>query len=196
MGNAFLAMGAAVLLASCGSASESMVETTVDTDNGAMVAAPDPARAGEHLRLEPDGLSFVVTEGGDTRLARFGTERARIVDAAGATLGAALNSARRGDCPDGPLEAVLFPAGMTLFFGDGQFVGWNLVEPGGHIATGMGIGIGSTRGELERTYAFRMRNDSSLGHEFKAGRLHGLLTGTGEEAKVTRIWAGKACIRR
>lgn len=54
---------------------------------------------------------------------------------------------------------------------------------------------GSTRAELEAAYATRVF-ESTLGTEFSAGSLQGLLESPRADARVMSLWAGTTCILR
>jgi hypothetical protein len=60
-----------------------------------------------------------------------------------------------------------------------------------------GIGVGTTRADLERAFSVEWVPDSTLGHEFLIGgdeyALSGLVDGTGPDARVTVIWSGTVC---
>jgi hypothetical protein len=58
-----------------------------------------------------------------------------------------------------------------------------------------GVRVGSTRAELEAAYAAEVA-ESTLGTEFNAGGLGGLLSGPGKDARITDLWAGINCFFR
>jgi hypothetical protein len=58
-----------------------------------------------------------------------------------------------------------------------------------------GVGIGTTRAQVEDALAIQV-SSTSLGTEFTAGGLAGLLDGPGAEARITNLWAGETCIAR
>jgi hypothetical protein len=80
-----------------------------------------------------------------------------------------------------------------------QFVGWSL-NPGqaaGPAPTTMaGVGLGSTRAEVESAYAIKVVQ-TSLGREFSTtSGLYGLLDGAGPQARVSAMWSGTSCVFR
>ncbi len=80
-----------------------------------------------------------------------------------------------------------------------QFVGWSL-NPGrgaGPAPTTMaGVGLCSTRAEVESAYVIKVKK-SSLGHEFSTtSGLYGLFDGAGPQAKVSAMWSGTSCVFR
>jgi hypothetical protein len=100
------------------------------------------------------------------------------------------------DCGAGPVQAASWPDGLSLVFQNGRFVGWGLgARAIGRLATAAGVGPGSTRAELDAAYSATV-SQTSLGSEFSAGGLHGVLDGTSAEARITDMWAGVSCIAR
>src|SRR3546814_4604602 len=63
------------------------------------------------------------------------------------------------------------------------------------LGTMAGITRGSTRSDLESAYAAEV-GETTLGTEFTAGGLSGLLDGTGPTAYITTLWAGTTCAFR
>jgi hypothetical protein len=156
----------------------------------ANAAAPAPA-----LNLAPDGLTLVL-EGGATRQAPFGLPRGTVLPMVAAVLGAPLDEGDNQECGAGPLAFASFAGGLGLYFQNGKFAGWDLDgREGGKFTTGAGIGIGSTLQQLRAAGPVPVA-DSSLGIEFHAGAISGLLSGRGPTAEVTNLWAGVNCIAR
>ena len=56
-------------------------------------------------------------------------------------------------------------------------------------------GIGSTRAQLLDVYDAKIEQ-TTLGTEFNAAGLSGILDGTGAKAKVTNLWSGVNCVFR
>ena len=85
---------------------------------------------------------------------------------------------------------------LTLWFQDGKFFGWAVAQDGSSaLRTASGVGVGSTRAEMESSYAASV-SETSLGHEFTAGGLSGLLSNEGREGRITTMWAGGSCLFR
>lgn len=194
------------LLAACGGAAPTANVTTVaDTDdanvvvpgeNAQAVAAANAAEAAQHpLGLAADGLTLFGRDG-SIRHAAFGEERNMVVPMVSASAGNPTGQGTNPECGAVPLETIDFEGGITLYFQHARFVGWDLNggEPG-RFATGSGIGIGSTRAQLEAVGQVTML-DSSLGDEFTTGGLSGLLDAATPAGKVTALWAGTTCIFR
>ena len=159
------------------------------TSNQAQVAT------GPAMSLSPDGLTL-VSSSGSARQVDFGIAQDEVMRAAEAVLGTPENQTLNPDCPSGPLDSVDFADGLTLFFEGATFVGWDVddAKPG-RFMTMSGVGIGTTRQQMERSIAIKVE-DTSLGHEFRSGALSGLLSAPGETGRVMRLWAGTACIFR
>ncbi|QJB68669.1 hypothetical protein [Parasphingorhabdus halotolerans] len=106
------------------------------------------------------------------------------------------------ECGAGPMDFVtLSSAGLSVNFQDDKIVGWFLDGTITTLKTEEGIGIGSTRAELEKAMTIEMQPDSTLGIEFYAPRpdggfIGGFLTGDGMDAKVESLYAGTNCFFR
>jgi len=164
--------------------------------------APAPsataARGPVRLALSGEGLDFVSERGGSVRHLVFDAPAAQVIDAVSRTQGrGAPRRGRNEECGAGPLDMATWPEGLTVMAQAGRFVGWSASRPtadtgNGGLATMAGIGVGSTRGELEAAYAADIRK-TTLGQEFSAGDVFGLLEGTGQAARITAMWAGASC---
>jgi major membrane immunogen (membrane-anchored lipoprotein) len=205
----FAGIAALTLLAGCGESEPPPVNiTTVEIDNGTNVTVPgdndaEPAanatvvanavEAAPALALSPDGLTIVL-DSGSTRHANFGMARDVVVPMVSASLGKPTGTGQNGECGQGPMEMVDFKGGLSMQFQDGKFVGWDVDgrEKGGY-ATMNGIGVGSTLKELRGSFSGVTVETSSLGDEFAAGELGGLLTSLKPDATITHLWAGSTC---
>jgi hypothetical protein len=148
--------------------------------------------------LDGEGLRAVATSTGSTTPIPFGTRRERVMTAMTALRHAPDEQGVNPECGAGPLEFATWHDGLRLWFSDGRFVGWGVdgrAEGSGSDTTLAGIGTGSTLVELRDVYTTRV-DETSLGVEFDAGGLHGVLSGTGPSARVTHLWAGTVCIVR
>lgn len=199
-----LALALALLAAGCGDigahSTEDKVATnedpalmepaTSDTENGIGAAAEKqsalPALSGE-------GIQMVNPETGSAAIVAFGTDREQAITALDRSLaGQTRTSSTNSECGAGSMEFVAWSGGLTALFQDSKFAGWALNENAEALTTMSGIGIGSSRKELESAYNARIFA-SSLGTEFTAGDISGLLDGDGEAAKITNLWAGTSC---
>lgn len=202
-------IAALALLSACGGGEQaSNVTTTVDTDNGSEFVVPagnialDNAAAGNTaaavagLNLAPDGLTL-VSESGSARQLTFEAPRAAAIATVTGALGKPIANDHNDECGGGPMDMASFKGGLTLFFLDGRFAGWD-VDPRekGKFSTAAGIGIGSTLKQLRDVVTVDVQPDSSLGIEFNTGGLSGLLSANTPEGRITRLWAGNTCIFR
>ncbi len=174
-----------------GNADELIVPKAAPEANIANVAeVAEPA-----VNLAPDGLSLVLPTGA-TRHMTFGMPRDVATRAIAAALGGPIEEGDNQECGAGALSFASFRGGLGLYFDGGKFVGWDLDgRDGGRFATAAGVGIGSTRKQLESATAIRIE-DSTLGVEFSAGDLSGLLSSRDPDGEVTNLWAGTTCIAR
>lgn len=203
MTRCLVALPALALLAGCGSekapkAPDSIVFHGNSEELVVPKAAPQTnvAEAAEPaVNLAPDGLSLVLPTGA-TRHATFGMPRDGVTRMIAAALGGAIEEGDDQECGAGALSFASFRGGLGLYFQDNKFVGWDLDgRDGGNFATAAGVGIGSTRKQLESATAIKVA-DSTLGIEFSAGDLSGLLSSREPTGEVTNLWAGATCIAR
>ena len=161
--------------------------------------APNSApttQATRESQLMVDGAGLIVSGQAGSHTIAFGGPAAAAVAAARRIFGDPETVESLEECGAGPLEVSRF-AGLTLAAQDGKFVGWWLdgrARPP-LPKTAAGIGIGSTRAELDAVYSLD-EFESSLGDEFTAGDLAGLISGEGKAGKITHLWAGATCIMR
>jgi hypothetical protein len=158
------------------------VDSTVAVDSGPVSITVD----GEGLRL------FVIVSGAARPLA-FDADSALVHEAiARVTKVEPTEAGIGGDCPG---SFARWPNGLTLRYSRGKFVGWALRDGDSSVTTLSGIGVGTSRAEVENSLAIEVKN-TSLGVEFTAGGLAGLFDGPGSGARVTNLWAGETCISR
>jgi len=151
------------------------------------------------LAWEGEGLRLFLEPSGAARPVPFGRPMAEVI----ATLTAVQGSdggtppvqLENADC--GAIAATWASTGLTAWFARQRFVGWSVQPPaqGTALTTASGIGLGSTRTELEGAYAADVAR-STLGIEFSAGGLAGLLDSARPDARVVNLWAGQACLGR
>lgn len=198
----FTGIAALTLLAGCGEQDPAPVNlVTVNASGDANVtvpaandAAPAPVAnetvAAPALNLAPDGVSL-VSASGSARHVTFGMTQGVAVPMVTAALGKPSDTGRNEECGQGPMDTVAFKDGITLFFMEGKFVGWDL-DGKSAFATASGIGMGSTLKQLREAMSITV-DESTLGHEFAAGDMGGLLSDTTPGGKVTALWAGSTC---
>lgn len=206
-GQAALA-AAALLLAGCGGpgAEQGGSRSITFEGNADELIMPSPApieanvanaagEAGPAVNLAPDGLSVVLPDGAARHVA-FGMARADATRMIAAALGNPIEEGDNQECGAGALSFANFGEGLGLYFQDGKFAGWDLDgREGGRFATAAGIGVGSTRKQLEAAGPVTIE-DSTLGIEFSAGGMSGLLSAREPDGEITSLWAGVTCIAR
>ena len=197
------AAAALALLAGCKS---EPATNTVTANTATNVAAPAPEASAvaadvsetavPALNLAPDELTLVLANG-STRHVSFGMDKAGATDMVTAALGNPIEQARNEDCGAGALDYAAFRQGLSLYFQDGKFAGWDLDgRENGKFQTMNGIGIGMTRKALEAAAGKVDVEESSIGQEFAIGEMSGLLSSAAADGKVTNLWAGVNCIAR
>ncbi len=159
--------------------------------------APEAASAtpGERipLALSGDGLQLVDPNSGRTRMIAFGTPRTETLAMVKSALG---DPSATDRCEVAPLTGAQFGERMAIYFENDRFAGWSANPRGGRDFSSMsGVRIGSTRAEMEDSLVAEI-SQTSLGTEFDAGGLSGVLSGRGPDARIEALWAGMACIAR
>ncbi|MBA2292811.1 MAG: hypothetical protein H0W15_10200 [Gemmatimonadales bacterium] len=167
---------------------------TVDTPHAALLA------------VEAEGLRLVLVPSGSTRQLPFGTPRRRLLEMVTASVrGEAPELGENIDCR--ATVASWRTSGLQLWFATdtaARFIGWSVaagaIDPtpdarGPAPTTMSGIGVGSTRAEVESAYSAKVRK-STLGIEFNAGGLAGLLASERADARIVHFWAGQVCLAR
>lgn len=183
---------AALLLACGGSADAPRVPDAALAPADAGAAAP-----AVRFALAGDGVMLVNASSGSARTIPFGTADSSAVEAVAAALGEPEERTFNEDCGMGRMEFVIFDDdGLLLAVQGGNFVGWAVRPPEGALLRTMsGIGVGSTREELEDAYDAKVA-PSTLGVEFMAGGLQGVLESAKRDAKIVAFWAGASCVAR
>lgn len=168
-------------------------QVTVDTlpEAGVPPGAPPPAAAG--LALEGEGLRIFLTESGAARPISFGMSVVDAVRLVETVLGEP--PYEQGVSPDCGDAYAAWSQGLTLRFARERFVGWSLTGDSTSLTTPTGIGIGSTREDVEAAHVVDI-TETSLGFEFTVGALAGLLDSPAEHGRVVALWAGEVCLAR
>lgn len=188
---------ACVLLASasCSPAAEQANGPVRDTREVARTG-PQPAKLQRPV-LMLDGRGLVIADAQGTKhTIAFEGPASEAVAAARDMFGEPNKVERLEECGAGPLQISRF-AGLTLAAQDGKFAGWWLDDSFKRPlpTTAAGIGIGSTRSELQESYTVEAF-ESTIGHEFTADGIGGLTDSLGKLGKITNLWAGATCIMR
>jgi len=163
-------------------------------NNVSAVQVATPAEmAATRLALDPEGVRLFHTVSGASRLIAFGTTRTEAQRAISAASKA--EPLEQEDSPDCGAAFARWPGGLQAWFRDGKFSGWSVGPDSVALSTAGGLHPGSTRAELDAAVR-ATRVPSTLGVEFSAGALGGLLDGTGPTARVSQLWAGTTCLAR
>ncbi|MDF0596464.1 hypothetical protein [Psychromarinibacter halotolerans] len=166
-----LAACALLLLAACGG-------TEVTTRGGTTDLRPDAnglAIAGNPLRID------------------FGRAQDGVLTAVTRVLGAPpANSMTNPECGAGPLQIVQYDR-ITLLFQTGNFVGWTTDDP--RVAAANGLSAGVTRAQLENG-GYGPFQPTTLGVEFEADGIYGLLPDNDAATPIDTLWAGTTCFFR
>ena len=179
---------------------DAVVGTYPQTDSATAVTPSedmpsyDAAPAGEyHLALDGEGLRLFDANSGSSRLLAFDSEGGAARSTLDRVLGA--EPVETGYSEDCAATFVRWAEGLTVWVVRDRFVGWSLRDDAERLTTPTGMGIGSTRSEVEDAYAIEIF-ESSLGLEFVAGGMAGLFGSEASSAPVTHLWAGQTCIAR
>ncbi|MBE9158873.1 hypothetical protein IQ265_18825 [Nodosilinea sp. LEGE 06152] len=195
--SALLPLGLTLLLttAACTRTSDS-----ADINGTDPMAAPVDPVAGDQtedtaslLALSGEGLQLVGDQSGSTDTLAFGTDMAVVEDAVTELVGEPAESGENTECGSGPQMITQWSNGLVLHAADGEFIGWSTrPDTDANLTTIAGVGIGSTRGELESAYTIEVA-EGSLGTEFSTGDLFGILSSAESDATVENLWAGTVC---
>ncbi len=189
----------------CGGDGASSTAETVDdialTPDSASFASPDvvtsqvPAPT-TLVSLSGDGLMLVSSPAGSTRQLEFNMPAQQAIDALAAVLGAPGERSTNQDCGMGPLDFVPFGDELMITIQNDRFLGWTVQRNGAAtMRTMSNIGLGSTRAELQDVYNADIAR-TTLGIEFMAGGLQGILASDAPTAPITDLWAGASCVAR
>lgn len=161
------------------------------------------AKARSAINLAGEGLRVVDLETGRSRAIDFGTQDSLVLAALATMFGPARERAVNPECGAGTLNFSSWSNGLTVWLQDARFIGWGINRPAQgampegmrELTTAAGIGIGSTRKEMDEAYVLKVSR-TTLGIEFDAGGVYGVLTSASPRGEVTSLWAGTTCIFR
>jgi hypothetical protein len=185
-------------LAACGQPSPDTPAAPAEPTAPAPPSGPAPVATGQaSVALDAGGLLIVMKDTGSTRMIDFGLPKDRTVAIVTNVAGAPTPESTNSECGAGPVQFIAYPDGLTLLFQEDRFVGWSLdKDAAGKQSTMSGIGVGSTRSDLAAAYSGVQVSETSLGQEFTAGGLYGVLDGPDWAAKIEVMWAGTSCVFR
>lgn len=187
--------GAVLLLAGCGSDERGGGNdgAAAQTNQAATpAAAPEataaPAAARPAVALEADGLRLA-----DGRRLAFGAPKEHVVKDLSAALGKPPTEQSENDeCGGGYLDSAGWDGNFYTLFDEGKFAGW---DDRGRFETESGLKVGSPRAQVAALTGVSIE-ESTLGIEFSAGGLGGVLASKAKDAKVASFWAGATCVAR
>ena len=164
-------------------------------------AASNAAASAAPARPAEPALAPLVLEGHGLRLSGvapgaelpFDSPKAATIEAVTKALGRPPTElGTNEECGGGGLEFAAWEGEITAWFENERFVGW---DSKGKLKTPGGIGIGSTRAALAPLRGMEVE-ESTLGTEFRAGGLSGILASKAPDARVVNLWGGSTCVFR
>lgn len=183
--------------ASTGSTAEADASTTAS--GGATSSSTTAPVVEGGLGVGPDGLQLI--DGARITQLPFGTGKDEVFTFLEEVLGASPTVTESSpECGNQADEQLLWPGQLSVDIRDDQMISWQLAQ-GSPITTVSGVGLGSTRAEVESSIVI-MVDETSLGTEFategtgEGGGMGGLLTGPEPTGTVTELWAGEICVFR
>ncbi len=153
------------------------------------------------LALSSNSLKIIDQSSGSTNTISFETPVDKTIETIEKVLKSKPAININSECGAGPLKMATWENGLTLLFKKNKeswlFVGWAANEPKIQqmkLTTMAGIGVGSTRKEMESAYSIKV-SKTSLGSEFstQSDDLFGIFDGPDENAKITNLWSGISC---
>ena len=191
----------------CHNKKETTKETTIKKDSFKMEkkVVADSIKIKEiqfSLALSSKAIQIINQNNGSTRELDFKTPLKQTIETVENILKSKPTIGINSECGAGPLKMATWDNGLTLLFQEKNkntwlFVGWaakKAKNPELKLNTMAGIGIGSTRKEMESAYIIKVLK-TSLGYEFstKSGDLFGIFDDADENAKITNLWSGVSC---
>lgn len=157
----------------------------------------------QSLVLSSNALQLVNQQTGSSTEINFGIALDQMLAMLNKVLQNKVSSIQvNSECGAGPLKMASWSNGLTVVFqqkkanSEWQFAGWFMNAPSTGfktLTTMAGIGIGSTRAEMESAYSIKV-SKTSLGHEFSTSAgLFGIFNGPGKDSKIINMWSGTSC---
>jgi hypothetical protein len=194
-----LTIGAGLMLlglAACDSApagNESNANSALPANVSEPAPAPSSPAAPAAAPVVLEGAGLRIPGASPPRTLAFDIPEAETIDALTKALGRPpTEQGENEDCGGGAMKFAEWKGELTAWFLDGRFAGW---DNKGGLKTLEGIGVGSSRAEVATLPGFEVE-ESTLGTEFRAGGLSGVLASKAPDAKVTHIWGGATCVVR
>ena len=192
---------------SCQKTTQKQTGITTEQDSVTVVKtdAPEniePKEIQFSLALSSNGIQIINPVNGSTTEIGFEMPLQQTLGTIEKVLKSAPNITINSECGAGALKMATWDNGLTLLFKENRndewfFVGWaanQAKNPALKLTTMAGIGIGSTRKEMESAYVIKV-GKTSLGYEFSTNSddLFGIFDGADADAKVTNLWSGVSC---
>jgi hypothetical protein len=147
------------------------------------------------LALEGEGLRVFDAPSGNAQPIALGTGKTETLGLLEKVIGNP--PLKQGENPDCGATNAVWSNGLVTWFQANRLVGWSVsLDLKSSLRTADGIGLGTTRAELDNSGTVVKVFDSSLGTEFSAGDMAGLLNSPNKDGIVTNLWAGQVCIAR
>ena len=190
-------LAVALLLSACGGGDDPAAEQTLsvpEADIATTEPAPDdPATTtADAVSLEADGLQAQESFAFDD------AEQETVTAAVEAVLGTPPTAQEsQMECGPGPLDSAGWD-GLDLYFLDGTLVGWYLDQPPpAGVQTAGDVQLGATTlADLRAAFDDVTAEESTLGYEFTADGMSGILSSDDASGTVEVIWAGATCVAR
>ena len=195
-----------ISLNACVNNNQKQTDVTKEKDSTAIIKT-DPVESSPQkeityaLALSANAIQLVNQTTGSTKEMSFGMPFEQTIATIEKVLNAKPTVNINSECGAGPLKMATWENGLTLLFQEEKqewlFVGWAANQPKKpdlKLITMAGIGVGSTRQEMESVYVIKV-SKTSLGYEFatKSKDLFGIFDGATKNAKITNMWSGVSC---
>ena len=188
-----------VIIFSCCQTSEKKIENSLQQSEIQKDTLPKAKKSEESLVLTSGALQLVDQITGASNELPFGTPENQLTEIINNTLKSkAVSIGVNAECSAGPLKMVAWSNGLTVVFQENNtksadlkidwlFQGWfiDVTKEGANKLT--------TLAEIQSDYEIDVKK-TSFGQEFStASGLHGILDGTGKNAKIIHLWSGVSC---
>ncbi len=156
------------------------------------LADPYYPSAGDQVTPSATGISLLAYDGSAGIDLPFGAPFHQVMYTLYTAIPAQPEIWLQSECPLGPVITAEVGNDLSLVFQDDRLIGWSFL-PGTELTTPEGLALGLARGALETMPGVAFF-DSTLGVEFEAGGVFGLLSEDGQS--VGYLWGGGVCIFR
>ncbi len=195
-----------ILVISCENSGKKTTQTSTKKDRS--VVSSNESKGENKLKqtdftlaLSAHSLQIINQNTGSTNMVSFETPLDQTIEIVQKVLKSKPTININSECGAGPLKMATWDNGLTLLFKKNRetwlFVGWaanKAKNPQLKITTMAGIGVGSSKKEMENAYVIKV-SKTSLGYEFstKSDDLFGIFNGADKNAKITNLWSGVSC---